>query len=72
MIQIGLKGTIHFVGSICQHRRGAVSMFGDRGLTRGYKKNYKHDPRMAYESPPLFLEPENAGWEIISWKRVAP
>ena len=71
--QIGLKGTIHLVGSICQHRRGAVAMFDDRGLTRGYKKNYTHDPRMAYESPhPIFLEPENAGWEIVSWKRVAP
>jgi len=66
------KETVTLVGSICQYYRGAVGMerfFFDSGYDR---KHYSYDRRMAYDSPPHFLEPENAGWEIVSWKRVAP
>lgn len=70
-----LLGTVTVVGSICQNRRGAVGTFSrSTGQTlSGYdKKDYTHDRRMAYDTPPHFLEPVNAGWEIVSWKRVAP
>jgi len=67
--------TIKLVGSICQNRRGAVGTFdrytGDS--ESGYAhKNYSHDPRMAYDTPPHFLEPTNSGWEIVTWKKVSP
>lgn len=68
-------GKITLVGSICQYRRGAVGTFGSSWgwNDTGYEsKDYTHDRRMAYDTPPHFLEPVNAGWEIVSWKRVTP
>ena len=50
-------------GSLIQKHRGAVGIVGGAG----YSKNYAHDTRMAVEQPPYFLEPANAGWEVISW-----
>jgi hypothetical protein len=67
--------TIKLVGSICQNRRGAVGTFNryTGESESGYAhKNYSHDPRMAYDTPPHFLEPTNAGWEIVTWKKVSP
>lgn len=67
-----LKGTITMVGSMTQNYRGAVGTFYlGGGRVTGYLKSYHHDPRMAYDTPPHFLEPVNAGWEIISWKETA-
>ncbi|NLL19513.1 MAG: hypothetical protein GX262_10905 [Clostridia bacterium] len=63
------KGTIILRGSIIQNSRKAV------GLTdgsKGYKKDYAHDPRMLNATPPGFPEPLNTGWEIKSWKEVNP
>lgn len=67
------RGTITLVGSITQQFRGAVGTFFSLTGTRltGYNKNYRHDPRMAYDTPPHFLQPVNAGWEIVSWKEIA-
>jgi len=67
-----VKGTITLVGSLTQKYRGAVGTFRSGGSrVSGYLKNYTHDPRMAYDTPPHFLEPINAGWEMVSW-RVIP
>ena len=30
-------------------------------------KNYAHDIRMMYDSPPHFLKPDGSGWEITEW-----
>ncbi len=69
------KGYINFFGSLTQHRMCATFSkteysFGDR--YSGYRENNTHDPRLLYDTPPHFLDPENAGWEIVSWKRVTP
>jgi hypothetical protein len=65
--------TITLVGSICQNRRGGVGTFSGNTNVSGYSnKDYTHDRRMSYDTPPHFLEPTNAGWEIVSWKRVTP
>lgn len=64
-----LLGTITLIGSICQNRRGAVGLVGASGYSN---KDYTHDRRMSYDTPPHFLEPTNAGWEIVSWNRVTP
>lgn len=68
----GVRGVINMVGSITQKYRGAVGTFSSRTGQRqsGYLKNYVFDPRMAYETPPHFLEPVNTGWEIVSWQLV--
>lgn len=66
-----LKGVITLRGSITQKYRGAVGTFYSGSGTRrsGYSKDYHHDPRMLYDTPPHFLEPVNAGWEIVNWRR---
>ncbi len=63
------KGTINLVGSIAQNNRGAVGRFHSATMYQlsGYTKNYQHDPRMLYDTPPKFIEPENSGWYVKSW-----
>jgi hypothetical protein len=71
----GKFGTITIVGSICQNRRGAVGTsdpWTGQSVSGYSNKDYTHDRRMSYDTPPHFLEPTNAGWEIVSWKRVTP
>lgn len=67
-----VKGTIYLVGSIIQQYRGGVGTFysGSGAQRSGYLKDYRHDPRMLYDTPPHFLEPVNAGWQIVSWDRI--
>ena len=67
-----VMGTITLVGSLTQRNRGAVGTFSSATGARlsGYLKDYNFDPRMAYDSPPHFLEPANAGWEITAWRLV--
>lgn len=67
-----VKGTITLVGSLTQRYRGAVGTFSSSTGQRlsGYLKDYAHDPRMAYDTPPHFLEPVNAGWEIVNWRHA--
>ncbi len=57
------QGTLTVRGSIIQQTRGAVGRIGGGG----YLKDYAHDPRMAYETPPHFSEPDKSGWEITDW-----
>lgn len=68
-----VKGTITLVGSLTQRYRGAVGTFSGTTGARlsGYLKDYAHDPRMAYDTPPHFLEPTNAGWQIVGWRHAA-
>ena len=66
------KDVLTMVGSLTQKYRGAVGTFDQYTGKRitGYLKNYTHDPRMSYDTPPHFLEPLNAGWEIRSWREA--
>lgn len=73
------KGSLTVVGSITQYMVGPVAGYAANLLdiseeydflhsrVSGYGKNYWYDPRMMYEAPPDFLEPNNSGWEIIEW-----
>jgi hypothetical protein len=62
------KGTLTVFGSIAQKYRGPVGTFGAHST--GYHKNYSFDARMEYNCPPHFLEPVNAGFEVISWQET--
>jgi Tfp pilus assembly protein PilX len=66
------KGYIYFYGSLTQSSMCATYSNSYYGQIRGYRENNTHDPRLLYDTPPHFLDPENAGWEIVSWKRVTP
>ncbi|ABR49604.1 hypothetical protein Amet_3476 [Alkaliphilus metalliredigens QYMF] len=59
------KDTIYLWGNMTQNKRYAV-----RVGTRGYGKQYVHDPRMFYHYPPHILEPVNSGWEVRDWKEM--
>jgi hypothetical protein len=64
------KGKIKLRGALIQNTRKPVGI--STTPYRGYDKEYAHDPRMMYDAPPHFLEPENAGWEIVEWREIAP
>lgn len=61
------KGEITLYGSIAQHNRGVIGLIG----ASGYDKNYTHDPRMLYTSPPNYIEPANTGWQVGEWKEIS-
>jgi Tfp pilus assembly protein PilX len=56
-------GSISIYGAIAQEYRGTVGV----GNTSGYLKSYSYDPRLKYQSPPFFLNPIAAAWQIVTW-----
>jgi Tfp pilus assembly protein PilX len=58
-------GSITINGAIAQKYRGIVGTFG--GSPTGYTKNYNYDTRLKYQSPPRFLTPLAAAWQIVTW-----
>ncbi len=56
-------GSITINGAIAQKYRGIVGTIN----TSGYGKNYNYDNRLKYQSPPHFLEPIAAAWQIVTW-----
>jgi hypothetical protein len=61
------KGVLTIKGSLTQKYRGPVGTFSGSTNVTGYSKNYSFDPRMVYLAPPHFIEPENSGFEIVTW-----
>lgn len=59
------KGTAELFGSLVQKTRAAW-----RSGSNGYNRNFTHDSKMQYKTPPFFLEPTNSGWEIKEWREV--
>lgn len=55
-------GKLNVHGAIAQIFRGAVGESGSPGS--GYLKNYVYDDRLQVESPPSFLSPVKASWQI--------
>ncbi len=65
-------GTLHVFGSIAQNYRGAVGTFSGGTLNSGYVKDYRYDPRLAYRSPPHFLDPVSASWRLLNEHEQVP
>jgi hypothetical protein len=61
-----VEGTLTIYGSIQQNSRGAVGTFGGGGIQTGYSKDYNFDPRLALYSPPYYLTPGTASWNLDS------
>ena len=61
----GGLGTIKIVGAIGQKYRGFVTQNG-----KGYLKNYIYDSRLKVLSPPYFLDPVEAAWQVQKWSEV--
>jgi hypothetical protein len=54
-------GNLEVYGAIAQNFRGAVGS----STPTGYVKDYIYDDRLQDESPPYFLNPSDAGWELV-------
>lgn len=58
-----LMGNITINGAVAQRYRGIVTIIGNSG----YGKNYNYDQRLKYQSPPRFLQPIAAAWQVVTW-----
>ncbi|NLV22835.1 MAG: DUF4900 domain-containing protein [Syntrophomonadaceae bacterium] len=63
------KDTCYVAGSIAQKYRGPQGVSGFLS-SAGYKKNYSHDPRLLYDSPPHYPDPANSGWQSSHWSEI--
>lgn len=66
------RGTLHVYGAIAQKYRGPVGTGGNSVLGTGYLKDYKYDRRLRYRSPPRFINPAGAQWNIINTVEEIP
>lgn len=66
---LGEMGYIKFIGSKIFGRTAATRLVSGSRYW-GYLGDYSFDYRMAYETPPHFLEPVNSGWEVREWREV--
>jgi Tfp pilus assembly protein PilX len=57
-------GTLNVYGVIAQNFRGPVGTESGSSVASGYTKDYDYDWRFQALSPPYFLNPVNAGWEV--------
>lgn len=64
-------GTLTVNGAIAQKFRGPVGR-GGNSVTNGYVKNYNYDDRLAFRSPPHFLDPVQSAWKIIRQTEQTP
>jgi hypothetical protein len=65
-------GTLTVNGVIAQKFRGPVGTGGASGASTGYVKAYNYDDRMAYRSPPNFLDPVQSAWRVARYTEQAP
>ncbi|MEP6843733.1 MAG: hypothetical protein ABJA11_09430, partial [Pseudolysinimonas sp.] len=67
----GDRGTLTVVGSIAQKFRGTVGQ-GTGSGKNGFSKDYGFDSRLTYLSPPKFLQPTAATYNITQLAGVPP
>lgn len=60
-------GTLNITGALTQKYRGIV-----RRGTAGYGKNYVYDERLAYDSPPRFLNPTISSFSAVRTREQRP
>ena len=65
------KGNLSVHGAIAQEFRGPVAT-GGAIITHGYVKDYWYDDRLAYLSPPYFLDPVQSSWRVSRMTEQLP
>ena len=66
-------GTLTIKGALAQKYRGLVSRATTGGtITHGYAKNYQYDDRLAYLTPPHFLDPIQSAWRLVRQTEQIP
>jgi len=59
-------GDLDIQGSISEDWRGPVGTFSGSTASTGYTKIYTYDQRLGYLSPPQYLNPGTASWDLGS------
>jgi hypothetical protein len=63
-------GSLSINGAIAQQYRGPVGTFSGGSIVTGYAKAYLYDTRLKYLSPPHFLNPVQAAWQVGTWGEI--
>lgn len=63
-------GKLTVLGSIVQKYRGAVGTSQSGTIVTGFVKDYRYDPRLAFQAPPKFLSPVSTSYGITSVTEV--
>jgi hypothetical protein len=66
------RGTLTVRGSIAQKWRGAIGQSSGSTTVNGYLKDWAYDDRLAWLSPPKFLDPVAASWLPIEQAETTP
>jgi hypothetical protein len=65
-------GTLTVNGAIAQKFRGPVgTSLGNTAVT-GFTKTYAYDDRLRFRSPPKFIDPVAAGWQVQLYTEQVP
>jgi hypothetical protein len=65
-------GSLTVRGAIVQKYRGPVGTGNGVTVVTGFAKNYWYDDRFRYRSPPYFLTPVAASWDVVRSHEQTP
>jgi Tfp pilus assembly protein PilX len=65
-------GKLSINGMIAQKFRGAVGKNSGGSVVHGFLKDYAYDPRLAFRSPPHFLDPVKSAWHVHRYTEQEP
>ena len=65
-------GKLTINGMIAQKFRGAVGKNSGGSVVHGFLKDYAYDPRLAFRSPPHFLDPVKSAWHVHRYTEQEP
>jgi hypothetical protein len=65
-------GTLTIFGAIAQKFRGPVGTSIDGTSVSGFIKTYTYDDRLRFRSPPKFIDPVAAGWQVQLYTEQVP
>jgi Tfp pilus assembly protein PilX len=65
-------GKLTVNGMIAQKFRGAVGKNSGGAVVHGFLKDYVYDPRLAFRSPPHFLDPVKSAWHVHRYTEQEP
>jgi hypothetical protein len=65
-------GTLTVTGAISQKFRGPVGTSSNGDPQSGFIKSYTYDDRFRFRSPPKFVDPVAAGWQVQLYTEQVP
>jgi hypothetical protein len=65
-------GTLTIIGAVAQKFRGPVGTSVNGDPQTGFIKSYTYDDRLRFRSPPRFVDPVAAGWQLQLYTEQVP